>query len=176
MLSEITIDITITDLLAVWGAFIATLVLLWDIYKWSTSGPKIIVHTNPDMSIINVPEISEDKTFIQVDATNNGDRPTTITKLGIRIYSSWFKRVLKKPKRQAIIVNPYPGKIPHKLGPGEEWFGCIDQDGLKEEIPQSGSLVIELYTSHTKKPKKARVNLQKSEYTGIILDGKEKVK
>ena len=39
----------ITEIAAWWGAIIATLVLLWDMYKWERSGPIINVSASPNM-------------------------------------------------------------------------------------------------------------------------------
>jgi len=42
----------ITELAAWWGAIIATLMLLWDMYKWVRSGPIINVSVSPNYATI----------------------------------------------------------------------------------------------------------------------------
>jgi len=163
MLGDTPTDITITDILAVWGAAVATLVLIWDIYKWAKSGPRIVLHACPDMKVIGVNEVSEDKTWVSVDAANIGDRPTTITTLGTRYYPSWFEKLRNKPKYSTVVPSPLSGRLPYKLGPGERWSGCFEQDRFEEEVYQGGILVVELYTSHAKSPNKVRVKLQSPE-------------
>jgi len=49
LLSAININVTLTGVLAVWGAFIATVVLIWDVYKWITSGPWIHLEVKANM-------------------------------------------------------------------------------------------------------------------------------
>jgi len=156
-------NITVIDILAVWGAFIATLVLLWDIIKWRASGrPKITLGAHPNMNIYNDSRIPEDKTFISVEAINKGDKPTTITNLGFRCYQNWFYRLLKKSRRQAVVGNTCFKPLPHVLGIGTNWTGIINQEELENIIHGKEILIIELYLTHTKKPKKVRVRLKKS--------------
>jgi len=131
---HVKFNIGLTDLLAVWGAFVATLVLLWDIFKWKKTGPQIIFTALPNMCMYGDPNISKDKTFISTKAANKGDHPTTITNLGIRYYSNYICRLFRKPNWQGVIANPLPGRLPHKLEPGEVWCGLIDQDELKDEV------------------------------------------
>jgi len=42
----------VTDLANWWGAFIATLVLVWDMYKWKRSGPIINVSASPGIKTV----------------------------------------------------------------------------------------------------------------------------
>jgi len=56
-----------------------------------------------------------------------------------------------------VIPNPLPGRLPHKLEPGEIWRGLIDQNELGEEVYKKGIFMIKLYLSHINKPKKVRV-------------------
>ena len=81
---QVKLNLNVIDILAVWGAFVATLVLLWDVYKWRTSGPQISFTARPNMNIYNDPRFPNDKTFIAAEAINKGDKPTTITNLGFR--------------------------------------------------------------------------------------------
>jgi hypothetical protein len=155
-------NITVTDLLAVWGAFVATLVLLWDIYKWKTSGPQISFRASPNMNIHGDPRFPNDKVFIVSEAVNNGDRPTTITNLGYRYYNNWFNRLLRKPSSKAVIGNTVLKPIPFVLEPGTVWRGVADQEQLKQKagITEKGILIFELDLSHSKRRKEARVRME----------------
>ena len=157
---QIRYNISLTDVLAVWGAFVATFVLIWDIIKWKKSGPQIILRALDNMKFYGDPRISQDKTFISIDATNRGDRATTITNLGIRHYSNWFCKLIGKVRWQGVILDPLPGRLPHKLEPGERWLGLIDQKQVGEKVYKNGICVIELYLSHINRPKKIRVQLK----------------
>lgn len=57
----------LTEIAAWWGAFIATLLLFWDIYKWKRSGPIINVSASPNMKLFSkIPDRLKDKTLIFV--------------------------------------------------------------------------------------------------------------
>jgi len=158
---QVKFNIGLTDVLAVWGAFIATLVLLWDIYKWKTSGPRIIFKALSNMCIRNVPALPERKTYISLEAVNNGDRPATIRNVGICYYSNCFKKMLRKAKWQALVPFQVIQALPYVLEPGKTWQGVIDQDQLEQEVYDRGILIVKLYLSHSKRPKKVRVRPRK---------------
>ena len=41
-----------SEIAAWWGATIATLVLLWDIFKWKRAGPVVTISASPNMTIV----------------------------------------------------------------------------------------------------------------------------
>jgi len=65
-----------TEIVAWWGAALSTIMLLWDIYKWRTAGPKIRMSVTANMISINNPE-TDGKTLIRIDVTNYGDSDLT---------------------------------------------------------------------------------------------------
>ena len=93
---ELHITLTSIEIVARWGAIIATLVLLWDIYKWKTSGPKLRLRIIGNMKTINIPS-SEGITFISVRVDNIGTVETTITNFYLVYYKTWWRRIFKKP-------------------------------------------------------------------------------
>lgn len=158
---QVNLNLNLIDILAVWGAFVASLVLLWDVYKWRTSGPRTSFTVSPDKMIIGHPLFPEDKTYISAKAINTGDRPTTITNLGFQWYKSRFHKLCRKPCVSAIVGNPNPGlPLPYVLQPGTTWDGLADQDEVIEKRPKKGMLVCELYLSHRQKPKTVSVTIK----------------
>jgi hypothetical protein len=69
-----------TGIVAWWGAILSTIVFLWDIYKWQTSGPRIRFSVQTNMRTINVSGY-KGKTLVSTNVTNYGERPTTLTNL-----------------------------------------------------------------------------------------------
>ncbi len=51
----INIELKGIEIVAWWGAIVATVVLVWDIYKWKTSGPKIRFVVCPGMIVVGDP-------------------------------------------------------------------------------------------------------------------------
>jgi hypothetical protein len=143
----------LTEIAAWWGAFIATLLLFWDIYKWKRSGPIINVSASPNMELIsNVPDHLKDKILISVQVVNLGNIKTTLTHLVIFHYSSFFKKLIKKKNMQAIAISALYTPLPYALEPGELWQGEILQDKKLEEMSRNGYLYCGIIHASRKKP------------------------
>jgi hypothetical protein len=147
-----------TEVAAWWGAVAATLVIVWDVYKWATSGPRVRIRVEADRLMVGDP-MREGETFITVRATNTGDRPTTLTNLGFSYYRSWWHRkLLRKPDSNAVVtLGGTPHQLPHKLEPGGVWDGAAIQDEELKKMAAHGYLEMVVYQSHTGRPKRAHV-------------------
>ena len=117
------------QIIAWWGAIVATLVLLWDIIKWLQSGPKIKkrialnVHYN-DGKIIST-EKTENGTvtvfeeYCHVELVNVGNMPTTV--MGISVTHKKTKTGSQSSIMQEAFVEHFGKKLPHVISPGEVW-------------------------------------------------------
>jgi hypothetical protein len=147
----IKIELTSTDIVAWWGAIVATIVLVWDVYKWKTAGPRLrfVVHTG--MIVIGDP-MREGKKYFSAKATNVGDRPTTITNLALQFYKTYFDMIRHKPSQSMIVNNPSTEQpLPYVLNPGAIWQGLGLQNAEIEEMAKKGYLVCGLCHSHSEK-------------------------
>jgi hypothetical protein len=152
------LQMKLIEIVAWYGAFIATLVLLWDIYKWKRSGPIINVSISPDMELIsNVPDRLKGKILIFVQVVNSGNMDTTLTHLVIFHYSSFFKKIIKKKNMQAIVVSALYTPLPYVLESGKIWQGGILQDKKLEEMSRNGYLYCGIIHASRKKPILQRV-------------------
>jgi len=160
---NIEATITLTDLLAVWGAFVATLVLLWDMYKYLISGPRIIMECLPNYRLTrSPPSPSDSEDHFCITVCNTGERASTITKIGFAWYKNQWNRIVDKRYVTffAKNPNPYDGyRFPYVLNPGTEWNGFPLQNEVEKNKPQKGILMMLLYLSHRKKPQRVRVVL-----------------
>jgi len=120
----------ITDLVAWWGAIIATLVLVWDMYKWKRSGSIINVSASPNMHAFgNLPNSIKNKKYIKVEIVNIGDRKTTITHLVMFHYKSLFQKIRGKKDKSFFVATPalFPPPLPYLIEPGERWLGGLNK-------------------------------------------------
>ncbi len=90
---------TLTDIAAGLGAATGTISLLWEIYKWAKSGPKLIVSVNPHMVTSAAalwPTSGQQGSvrFITVSVANREDQKTTVQALGFRYFVSGWKRIV----------------------------------------------------------------------------------
>jgi hypothetical protein len=150
--------ITVTELVAWWGAVVATLVLVWDVYKWGRSGPVVNVSASPNMQTIGMGPDYEGKTFATVEATNTGNRATTLTHLiGVQ-YPSLLARVRRKPYHQFFVTDPGMGyKLPHVLSPGERWLGAMEQNDELQKLSTEGYLYVGVHHSSGRRPVSCRL-------------------
>jgi hypothetical protein len=110
-----------------WGAISGTLVLVWEIFRWGRSGPRVRVTASPNMKLMTPGVGIDKKTYISVDAVNVGDSPTTLTHFCACTYKNWFDRARGK-KSQLFVISPGPeSPIPYKLQVGERWSALTDQ-------------------------------------------------
>ncbi|MBU1882355.1 hypothetical protein KKA08_09975 [bacterium] len=139
---------SISDIAAWWGAIIASFVLIWDIFKWRKSGPKIIATARRGWKTFNIPQ-TEGHKLIHVTATNTGDRATTLTVMGLHWYPEG-STLADKTKRQTYVVMGIQGfdKIPQKIEPGDVWTNVIIEHEKIAPLLTKGMLVVALGFSH----------------------------
>ncbi len=146
--------------IAAWvGAATGSLALLWDIIKWSRTGPRIAVSVAPNMTAYGAAELLLGKEpCVLVEANNVGDGKTTVTHLVGFYYDSWLKRFLRrKPTTTMVVPDPTPGKVPHVLDKGERWVGMMEQNAELIKMSQEGYLFCGVYHSTSKRPVLARL-------------------
>jgi hypothetical protein len=122
---------TASDIAAWWGAGIATIVLVWDIYKWATSGARLVIRTQPNMQ--EAGDQSEAKNVL-IEVVNRGDKLTTLTHLAFYNYKTIFHRLVRRRHPHAGVV-PRPGGpgLPFELEPGKRWVGLVEQEAVFDQ-------------------------------------------
>jgi hypothetical protein len=154
-----------TDIAAWIGAVTGTLVLIWDVYKWLQTGPKIKVSVAPNMVAYgSAVAVLGNKANIMVEVTNTGDGKTTITHLVGLFYRSRLRKWLRrKPDRTMIVLNPGSGQLPHVIHPGERWIGAMDQSDDLIKMSNEGALYVGVLHSTQKPPVLARVFIREAD-------------
>ena len=117
-----------TDIAAWWGAIIATLVLVWDIYKQRSRKPILFINTT---------EIVHPNSLIEIQVSNLGSKATTITEVYVHPVPG---RVIDKltGEEKMIPSGGYRSSVkpderfplPHRLEPGGVWVGSIDPKNI----------------------------------------------
>jgi len=152
-----------TDTAAWWGAVIASFVFIWDIYKWKASGARLHVSAAPNMHYFDsIRGIDDNKTYVFVEASNVGDRNTTVTHLFCVYYaSSWDCFFRRKITTQFIVPTPaFAQPLPFLLSSGVRWTGALLQNDELEKMMTSGRFYCGVYHSGSKKPTRVRVSLK----------------
>lgn len=141
-----------TDHVAWYAAGVSTIVLLWDIYKWIKSGPKLNIKAVANMSHIIFAEIEEKSIFVEV--TNTGTAGTTITHLIVYRYKNRLDVLFGRNaiSKGAVIDNSFGPSLPYVLDAGGRWTGGISQEDLIKKTGKEGYLVCGVYFTHSEKP------------------------
>lgn len=151
---------TLTDYAAWWAAIIATGLLVWDIYKWVCTGPKIALKVRPDMRTMSHNELDGKRLFL-FEVANKGDRPTTLTKLMFFYYQGIW-RYIRRNAQYYYIKNPaLQHNLPHKLEVGETWEGAALYSDEHDAMVKNGHLYAALFCSQRDRPVMRRVRPRK---------------
>lgn len=156
-------DKNITSFVAWWGAIVATLVFLWDIYKWVKSGASVVVSAQPDMQTFGgLTQNLEGTNYVVVEAINKGNKKTTITHSVAYYYSSFIGRLLKKRTKTFFVANTGLAQpLPYVLEPGERWLGIMQQNEDLEDMAKQGYLYCGIIHSLKKKAVLQRVRIER---------------
>ncbi len=149
-----------TELVAWWGAIVATVVLLWDFFKWKTSGPKIKsrlalnVHYDDGKVIStetkNNVTTQEYEEYCHIELINTGDLPTTIMSVSATHQPTKKSKIIHGAFHPAFTAHQGK-KLPHVLPPGEVW-SCRLGMGHYESIFKQNTPEIHVVLSHRDKP------------------------
>jgi hypothetical protein len=106
-----------TNVLAWWGAIVATLVLLWDIRKWHKEG----VRLSARIEGIDVPAGEG----VRCEICNRGGKATTIREVMlVTLQEEWWLRLLGMSKSIRNLSASAPEiNLPFLLVPGAAWSG-----------------------------------------------------
>jgi hypothetical protein len=144
----------LTQVLAVWGAATGSIALLWDFYKWKTSGPKLRMTVAPNM-VTATPGVGVDHTLhIHITVTNRGTARTTLKSLTVVSYASRFQRWRRKVLKSWVVVDtgPFCQALPHALEVGEEWRPFLPQTELLKGVAKDHWTEFQLLHSAAEKP------------------------
>lgn len=122
-------DPRLTEALAIWGSSVSTVALVWQIFQWVKSNPRIAV--NAHMVEGHSTDVDDSISF---ELRNRGRQPTTIEEIMFVAHSSWFARLTRYPD---LIENVWVGnestmKLPVILEPGEVWKGSCPLEARHE--------------------------------------------
>jgi hypothetical protein len=155
----------LTEVAAWWGASVATIVFLWDIYKWRQSGARLRLTVSGNMEAYGdlAALVNPGQTIIIVEAVNVGSKKTTLTHLFASYYENWWQRLFRR-KSQTFVVTPDPHlaqALPFELEPGARWLGATYQNQQVEQMSHNGYLIVGMFHSVSDTPITRRLSIQK---------------
>jgi hypothetical protein len=145
------------DPIAIYAAIVSTSVLIWQIFVWFRTGPRLRVSASTNMMTLGDP-LRDGKTYIVVNVRNVGTEQTTITHVVMFAYRSWLYRLRNKPSRTFLFnhhVAAYP--LPYVLEAGKTFMSMVAQDPSVENMSRENLLYVAIVHSFSKRPLLARV-------------------
>lgn len=143
---------TATSAAAVIGAFAGLASLGWQIFKYLKDGPVIRISAANDMEML-IPLRDRSESLLMLHVANVGSQPTTISHMLLVRYRYRFDRLLRrKPLSYGYITDPSPGRLPAKLGIGEEWMGFASQSEVDALIAKGGHVFCGVLHTFAKRP------------------------
>lgn len=145
----LSLNESLTMVIAAYAAVVSTFVLGWDAYKWLNQGPKLKVTAQTGMKIVGTGRI-DSKTYVSATVVNYGDRATTLTNMGFLYYRSWFKAYLNRNRADQAFIITTPSQVqilPYRFEAGAQWIGMADKDELVDNMIREGYLFVVIYSS-----------------------------
>lgn len=113
---EFLMTLSVANWIAIYGAAVATIVFIWNIYNWQKSRGhlKVIATLVKDHgSYTEAVEAGTPSRLIRLDVVNTGKEPVTITALGgMTIKPKWTQLFKSRPRFQLTGTSP---SLPHTL-------------------------------------------------------------
>lgn len=133
-----------------YAAIVATGALALEVRRWFETGPRIKLGIQPNMIMVGGKQAGKDE-FVAVTVRNRGTIATTVTTLAMVKYPNRFYRFVRSKGSYFVIPKPTLGghenSIPYVLEPGQQWVGMIKKTVESIDDFESGTVVIEVYTS-----------------------------
>jgi hypothetical protein len=156
----VAVTLTIADRIdpvAIYAAVVSTSVLIWQIFVWLRTGPRLKVSAASNMKAFG--GVPDNDTYVLANVHNIGTQPTTITHVVIFAYRNWWKRLRKTPSNTFWVnhgVAAFP--IPYVLQAGHTFMSMIVQNVELEKLSRESLLFVGIVHSFRDRPVLARIH------------------
>ena len=142
-----------TTALAVWGAVVSTVTLIWNLWKWQQEKPRVVAKA----TTFGFSQVEG----IRFEIRNRGGRPTTIEDVRLVNYMRGVAGLFRMPARIEYLARKYEKTInlPVLLQPGAVWTadvplkdrqpGPFDDD--RAQLIKDGRLFFKVCCAHTER-------------------------
>jgi hypothetical protein len=145
------------SLVAIYAAIVATVSILWQIWGWFRSGPRLRVRASADMQVMGGYN-KEDRKYTVVNVTNVGTAKTTITNVVMFAYKNLLNKILNRPNKTFVVNHDVAGyQIPYMIDAGCTFMSMMMQNDDMESLSRTSMLYMGVIHSLSAKPVLARV-------------------
>ncbi|MGD9161129.1 MAG: hypothetical protein PVG39_22115 [Desulfobacteraceae bacterium] len=151
--------LTPSDYAAWTGLGLATIVALWDVYKWWRDRPRFSI--KPDVPTYADLEKSGNFLSLGVEIIN-GQFPVSIRFIHLHHYKNILQRFFHRPDQTGKLTRK---ELPKPLNAAEVWSFYLDEFDddfcLSREDLTSGILILEIYGTNRRRPVSIRLSMEK---------------
>ena len=143
-----------SNIAAWWGAVLATVVLIWDVVKWSRDRPRVRISARMPVAYSDSERIetktpggevaTELRSYCHIEIINKGNMPTTI--ISVCCSSKPGKIVIEHSNHNITIHDG--NKLPHVLGAGQLWSCRIPESAVQNIANQHSGAYVKVRLSH----------------------------
>lgn len=158
--SSLEVKMTLTDVLALVGAFTGSGALLWDVFKWFNSGARLRMNVSPNTILVgNGTPLQDETKRISIEITNVGHRKTTLVTLGFRCDTNLWGSLTGRGSLYFVVPQPeYAQQLPVLLDVGERWVGLVTKTEEIEAMIKNHRFFVTMTHSASAKPFTKRVS------------------
>jgi hypothetical protein len=145
------------DPVAIYAAIVSTSLLIWQVFVWFRTGPRLRVSASTNMTT-HGDALRDDEIYIVANVWNVGTEQTTITHVVMFAYRSWLHRLRNKPSKTIFVnhrVADFP--LPYVLKAGKTFTSIVAQNQTVEKMSRESLLFLGIVHSFSKRPLFARV-------------------
>lgn len=147
------------NLVAIYAAFVSSVVLIWDIIKWWRTGPRLHGHAKGNMQMIGGARGRDPSSYIVFTVYNRGSANVTLTNVGLLAYSSRWAKFRRKSDRSFVVnaTGDTGYTVPYVLKAGEQFMTLARQDSELEALTRSHQVYGAIYHTYGDKPLLLRI-------------------
>jgi len=150
----------LTLCVAIYGAVVATAVLIWDVIKWARGGPRLAVRVTAGMAQVQrgfFQTGGPHKAVVLFNVYNEGDAATTITTATYMVYRNRWDAFWRRGAERAFAIVTIDPELPRKLEPGEQWLGTTEESDELTGLIRDRVVYAEVYQAGRAAPHRVRL-------------------
>jgi hypothetical protein len=164
------------DYVVTYAAVVSTAVLIWQIFTWLRTGPRLRGSSSTNMVIYGAGgRLDEENRYVRFSVQNVGTADTTITSVGLYGYDGWWEWIRKRPSKAAVINHDVEGHpLPYVLKAGHTYTSTFVQTEQLEEWSRKMHLCGFIFHSFRRRPLLLAIrSIQKAATTPTLGRGSE---
>lgn len=145
------------NLVAIYAAVLSTISILWQIWVWFRTGPRLRVTANTNMLVMGGYNKNDQK-YVVINVVNRGSAKTTITHVVMFTYKSVIYKMLNRPDKSFVVKHDVLAcQIPYVIDAGCTFMSMTTQNDDMESLSRTSKLYMGVFHSFRARPVLTRI-------------------